>query len=779
MAPSPLPIDPSIPDVRAALARRRAVVIVAAPGAGKTTRVPPALADAGRVVVLQPRRVAARAVARRIAEEQGWTLGGEVGWHVRFDRRFTTRTRVLLVTEGMLTRYLDEDPLLSEVSTVVLDEFHERSVHTDLGLALVAQAWRARDDLRIVVMSATMDPGPVSAYLDECPVVDVPGATHPLAISYAPGESIAAALEHVLSESAGDALCFLPGAGDINRALQEADPLRARHGVDLLPLHGSLDAEAQDRAIRPGPRRRVVFATNIAETSLTVPGVSIVVDSGLQKVARYDAERAIDALTLERVAEDSATQRAGRAARLGPGVARRLWDPRDRLRAVREPEIHRVDLSGVLLGLMAAGNRAEDFPWYEAPAPDRIDAARLLLVRLGAIDGSRVTAPGHQLRRFPLPPRLARVLVAADGAWEAAAACALLAEGRTTSGAPAATGCDLLPLIDGWAGVSPHTRQVADTLYRTAQELLGTSGRRQVDDRGLRLALLSGYPDRVGRRRQTDRRRVVLASGRGALIGRESGVLEGDWLVALDLTSGSANQPDALIRSASVVEPEWLVATSRSVEHRFDADAGTVKAFDVARYEALTLIERPIAADPEARARLLAAAWRERDPDPDSVQWLRRARLAGLDLDLAALSERAAASARRLDDIDISSALTRDESRRVETAAPAQLAVPSGRTVRLTYGDDGTVTAAVKLQELFGLAETPRIGPHRIPVTFELLAPNGRPVQTTRDLRSFWTRTYPEVRKELRGRYPKHPWPEDPWTAPPTHRTVRGPRVAR
>jgi ATP-dependent helicase HrpB len=428
-----------------------------------------------------------------------------------------------------------------------------------------------------------------------------------------------------------------------------------------------------------------------------------------------------------------------------------------------------VDLAGVLLGLMAAGGAADDFPWFEAPAPERVESARALLERLGAIDGCSVTRLGHQLRRFPLHPRLARVLVAADGAWEAAAAGALLSEGRTEAAGEAATSCDLLPIIDRWSAVPPHTRQVADTLYRTAQQVLGGSARRHVDERRLRQALLAGYPDRVGRRRATDRTRVVLSSGRGALMSRASAVTSGEWLVALDLTSGHGTSPDALVRSASLVEPEWLVPTSRTVEHRFD-DGQTIKAVDVERYDALTLTERPTAADPQERTRLLAAAWRDRGPDAASTQLLLRARLAGVELDLLSLSERAAAPARRLDEIDLSSALTWDERRRLETAAPAQLAVPSGRTVRLTYRDDGTVSAAVKLQELFGLAETPRIGPDRIPVTFELLAPNGRPVQTTRDLRSFWTRTYPEVRKQLRGRYPKHPWPEDPWTAPPMRR---------
>ena len=448
MTVAPLPIDAHLASLRTALERHRAAVLIATPGAGKTTRVPPALVDAGRVLVLQPRRVAARAVARRIADERGWTLGREVGWHVRFERRFTADTRVLIVTEGMLTAYLDADPLLSDVVTLVLDEFHERSIHTDLGLALARQAWRARDDLRVLVMSATLDPAPVSAFLDGCPVLDVPGTLHPLHVAYAPGQGMAQALGDVLPATHGQVLCFLPGAGEIERAAQEAADVAARHGAEVVPLHGSLDAEAQDRALQPSTTRRVVLATNIAETSLTVPGVSAVIDTGLQKVARYDAERAIDALLLERVTLDSADQRAGRAARLGPGVVRRLWDEHDRLRPTREPEIQRVDLASTLLGVLAAGNHPHTFEWFDAPDRDRVDAALTLLRRLGALAGVTVTPLGHQLRRLPLHPRLGRVLLDGRGSFEAAAACALLSEPGTRPGPSAATSCDLLPLID-------------------------------------------------------------------------------------------------------------------------------------------------------------------------------------------------------------------------------------------------------------------------------------------------------------------------------------------
>ena len=380
--PQPLPVDSYLPRIAEALDRHRAAVLVAAPGAGKTTRVPPALVDRGRVLLLQPRRVAARAMARRIAEERGWTIGREVGWHIRFERQFTGDTRLLVVTEGILTAYLQQDPLLSDVATIVIDEFHERSVHADLGLALAKQAWQARSDLHIVVMSATLDPKPVSEFLGGCPIIDVPGSLHPLEIEYAPGESIAAALNVVLPRTKGNVLCFLPGGREINSAIGESSEAARRHEAELVPLHGSLDASAQDRALSSTSQRRIIVATNIAETSLTVNGVSAVIDAGLQKVASYDADRGVDALTTERITLDSADQRAGRAARLGPGLARRLWDARDRLRPHREAEIHRVDLSALLLSILP-GVPNPTFEWFDRPSTNapRQRRCSLALVR--------------------------------------------------------------------------------------------------------------------------------------------------------------------------------------------------------------------------------------------------------------------------------------------------------------------------------------------------------------------------------------------------------------
>ncbi len=514
----PLPIDAHVEAVRAHLLRHRAAVLTAAPGAGKTTRVPPALVDRGRVMVLQPRRVAVRAVAARIAEERGWTVGREVGWHIRFERTFTRDTQLLVVTEGILTARLQQDPLLSDVTTLVLDEFHERSIHLDLGLALARQAWLARDDLHILVMSATLDAAPVSRYLQECPVLHVPGTLHPLQVDYAPGDSVPQAVRAVLPRTSGQVLCFLPGSREIERARQDLAP-QLPAGVEVVALHGSLDGATQDAAVRAAVGRRVILATNLAETSLTVPGVSAVVDTGLVKVARYDADRGLDALVTERVTLDSADQRAGRAARLGPGLVRRLWDAHDRLRPAREPDIRRVDLAGPVLDVLAWGARPHAFEWFEAPPPDAVTAALDVLRRLGAVSGSddvvAITELGRRLQRMPVHVRLARMLVEGSGAPTLAAACALLAEGRrissVSSGTRASTSCDLLADLDRFGQQLPHVRRLADELARLARAsgpaTSGTSRQTSggtsdsTSEEALRRALFAGYPDRLARRR--------------------------------------------------------------------------------------------------------------------------------------------------------------------------------------------------------------------------------------------------------------------------------------
>lgn len=776
---NPLPVDAHLPEIADALVRHRAVIVVAEPGAGKTTRVPPALLANGPLLLLQPRRSAARAIAERIAAERSWTLGRDVGWQIRLDRRFSTDTRLLVVTEGILTARLQQDPLLSDFRTIVLDEFHERSIHADLGIALAAQAWRARDDLRLVVMSATIDADRVAAFLDDAPVVRVAGSTHPVHVTYAPDRELPDAVVQVLPEAfGGSVLCFLPGAFEIQRACDALRP-RLPPGIEIVPLHGSLSADEQARALAPsaGGVRRVIAATNVAETSVTVPGVRAVIDTGLQKVARYDSARAIDSLSTERVTQDAADQRAGRAGRLGPGLVRRLWDARDRLRPHREADIHRIDLSSAVLEIAAWGGDATSFAWFETPDAEAIAAARQLLERLGVLDGGALTAIGRVVHRLPLHPRLARVVVAGGGDRRVCQAAALLAERTYTPGHGVSTTSDLLSALDDWNRVPGHVQQVARDIERAAAaaDLQPRRGA-GLDDRDFCRAVLAGYPDRVAARRAPGSDRVRLSTGTGAVIARDSGVHSAELLVALDLrSSAAANDADHRIRLASMVEREWLTATSRDTVHRLD-DAGVVRAVVVERYDAIELSQTPVKPDTEIAARLLTEAWFDRPLTATDALLVRRLTFAGLGAEVKSLVAAAAYGARALSEVRLVAAIPPETLRTLDRDAPDRLDVPSGRSVALEYGEDGTVSAAVKLQELFGLAETPTVGRRREPVVLSLLAPNGRPVQVTRDLRSFWNRTYLEVRKELRGRYPKHPWPEDPWTAPPTARTKRPPR---
>ena len=756
----PLPVDSFIPDIRAALAKSRAAVVTAQPGAGKTTRVPPALVEDGSVILLEPRRVAARSIAHRIAFERGWTVGREVGWHVRFERRFQPATRLLVATEGILTARLQQDPLLSDFRTIVIDEFHERSIHADLAIALSRQAWKARTDLRLVVMSATIDAASVARFLDGCPIVDVPGRTHPLDVAYAPEQSVAAAAVEMLESTPGDVLCFLPGVFEIQQAIGELRPKIHSQSIEVLALYGGLDAAGQDRAIQGAAdgTRRVVVATNVAETSLTVPGVTAVVDSGLHKVARYDASRAIDSLVTERISQDSADQRAGRAGRTAPGKVRRLWDSRDRLRPHNEPEIHRVDLSAALLDIVAWGGDPRAIEWYDRPADEAIDASMTLLERLGAVRAGKLTELGREIARLPLHPRLACMLRAGGGAQPVARACALLSERQVLpSRAGTATTSDLLSALDDWRSFPPHVDRVARELERNYQSVVGPSSGPDISETAFRLAVLAAYPDRVAQRREPGSARVKLATGTGAVLAPESGVRDGDFLVAVDVR---AQAGEARIRMASRIERDWLQPNAIEIVHSFDAGAGAVRALEVERYDALTIRERPVAPDPDEAARLLADAWLSRTRAEDDEQLLRRVRFAGHEIDIASAVRVAARGRRLLADVDLTRGLPADVLRTLDARAPATLRLPTGRSVRLEYLEDGRVKASVKLQDAFGLVSTPQIGPRREPVLFELLAPNGRPVQLTTDLRSFWERTYPEVRKELRGRYPKHRWPE-------------------
>ncbi|HEX6463689.1 MAG TPA: helicase-related protein, partial [Vicinamibacterales bacterium] len=678
-----LPIDLYIPQVLDAVRSRRAVVVSAAPGAGKTTRIPPALAADGPVIVLQPRRVAARSMARRVALEQGWTAGREVGWHVRFERRFAANTRVLFATEGILTARLQKDPLLDGFRTIVIDEFHERSIHADLGLALSRLAWRAREDLRIVVMSATLNSMRVGAFLDDCPVIDVPGRLHPVEIGYRPGLSVAAAARELSGETRGSILVFLPGAPEINRAVSD---VRAALGsdADVLALHGSLPADEQDRVIAGAPGRRVILATNIAETSLTVPGVTAVIDSGLQKIARYDAARGIDSLELERISAHSANQRAGRAGRIAPGVVRRLWDEAVRLRSETEAEVHRVELSAPVLDILAWGGDPLRFEWFDSPAADRVAAALTLLEQLEAVEGGRITSLGARVNRLPLHPRLARMLVDAGGREDVARACALLSERYTLPAHPATTESDLLAAAEDERSLAPHVRDVARRLAEAGGAAVDRAAK-NTDQPSLLRAVFAGYPDRVARRRSSGSPRFLLASGHGAVLGRESGVRDAEFIVAVDVQAGRAGEgSEATIRIASAIEPEWLSRRTRNIriDHEIDG-TGRVRATERETYGEIVLAERPVAVDPAIAAALLSEAYARRGPTDEDMRLLRRLRFAELPADAATLITQAAEGRRSIDDIDLRTALDPAAASELQRLAPDRLAVPSGRTAPL------------------------------------------------------------------------------------------------
>jgi ATP-dependent helicase HrpB len=714
-----LPIDEHVAEIVAHVRAHRSAVVVAPPGSGKTTRIPPALADFGRTILLQPRRVAARALARRIAAERGWTIGNEVGWQIRFERKFSISTRLLVATEGILTARLQSDPLMSDFDVVILDEFHERSIHGDIALALAKQAMESRDDLAVVVMSATIAAGEVSRFLGGARVFDVADRRFPVDVQYRPGTSVTEAVRERLGSAGGDILCFLPGMREIDRVCRDLS------GVDalVLPLHGSLDVDAQEQALAPANRRKVIVATNIAETSLTVEGVTDVIDSGVHKVLRFDPGTAVDHLVVERISADSAEQRAGRAGRTEPGGAVRLWDAHDMLRPHREPEVRRADLAPPLLDIIAWGGDPRTFQWFETPPPNRIDAGLELLALLGASD-----AP-ETLRAFPLHPRLARIVLDAHGADDAIAIAVQL-----SGGAPA------------------ETKELA----AISRRVLGTAYRRHVDDAGLRRALLAGYPDRVAQRREPKSPALLLSSGTGAVLAREIDDGSGDFLVVLDITGD-------LVRNARVIEREWLIPTRCDVVHKLEGN----RVIGVERrwYGAILLHEQNVAPEAAEAERILAEVAK-----PDALLAARVA-FAGLEVDWSARIAEAVSGKRTLDDLHIE--LPFSMRKRLDELAPLTLPLPSGRNARLEYRDDGSIVASAKLQELFGLGESPRIGPRRTAVTFALLSPGGRPVQITQDLRGFWNGAYQEVRRELRGRYPRHPWPEDPWTAPATHRTRR------
>jgi ATP-dependent helicase HrpB len=862
----PLPVDRSIPAVIAALRGSRSVVLVAPPGAGKTTRVPPAVLTSGllsgdhpNVVMLQPRRVAARASAQRIADENGWELGREVGYHVRFERRIGPATRLRVLTEGILTRQLLDDPFLDGIGAVILDEFHERSIHTDLCAGLLREVRRTvREDLMLIVMSATLEAEPVARFLGDCPIVRSEGRAFPVEVrhagwSQAPiADQAADAVRDVLAtvltgekssgwasdpDDPGDVLVFLPGVEEIRRTIGQLESFGRERGLLLLPLHGSLPPEDQMLALRPSARRKVILATNVAETSLTIDGVKTVIDSGFARIAGYDAQRGLDRLDLQRISRASAAQRTGRAGRTGPGRCIRLWSAAEE-RAMpdfQDPEIRRVDLCGTVLLLHAWGQPdPRSFGWYEPPPEASLAAAERLLAMLGALSAEKngqITPLGNRLMAFPAHPRLARLLLAAaddQKLEQGAALAALLSEkdiawvDRASAGGIAGRSAktqgpsDLLIRLEmlgraesaGFAaylrdeGIDPAAaRQVAksrDDLLRIARRVqdAGRSQRVNPDDDSLlmKLALLA-YPDRVCRRRASDPAAGVMVGGQGIRLAVESVVRMPEFFLALDARQDERSaRREALVRVASGIEPDWLEAffpheIRRERSAVFDESRGRVVGRGQTWYMDLLLREDDNAAvDPRQAAEVLAAAVRPMAPDWFAQDQAARNLLARVALlrqwmpehpwpvfdssELGDLLAEACGGKRGLDELRrvplaavLQSRLAYPLDRLVDQHAPPSLIVPSGSRIDLDYAAGSAPVLAVRLQEVFGWTDTPRVANGRVPVLLHLLGPNYRPAQITNDLGSFWATTYFQVRKDLRIRYPKHAWPEDPLTA--------------
>ena len=759
-----LPIDDRLGEIRATVDRHGAAIIVASPGAGKTTRVPPQLLERGRLLLLQPRRAAARSLARRIAYEQGWTLGREIGWHIRHERKFSSNSRLIVMTEGMLLARLIQDPLLSDTSTVVLDEFHERSLDLDLAIALLRTLREVRPELRIVVMSATLDAAPVAKFLGEAPVIEVEGRAHPLEIVYRPQAEPTDTIRQEWDDAEGNLLAFFPGAPEIERARRTLTS-KLPH-VSIVPLYGSLDSRAQDLALSPSDDRRIILATNLAETSLTVPGVRSVVDSGYHKTPRLDLAIGLDRLETERISRDAADQRAGRAARLGPGRCVRLWDERDELRTHREPEVHRVDLSAAVLNLIVSGETPESFRWYERPTEERLQDAIQLLTQLGALSGESASEIGKLMRRLPLPPRLARILVGTGVSHEATRGCAALAEGWRPSQPLPASDNDLLAVADRFRSAPESLRRVARDLERRQSELAQPAREPESFSR----ALFFAYGDRLARRRTAQGKQFQLRNGHGVVQDELSGVRNADWIVAIEMRAARRGRAESSVSLAASVDPAWIEPSSLELLHEIDDSTGRVRAWEVEKIGAIEIQRRVSSADPDEASALLFSWMRRRELSPTARTEWNRIRMAGIEVEQDDLLRQACAQYDRGFDWRPLQTIDAASKHQVQRLAPESIVVPSGRRAKLEYRDDGAIVMAVKLQELFGLHESPTVGRQKIPLTISLLAPNGRPVQTTQDLKSFWENGYPEVRKQLRGRYAKHPWPEDPLSAPPTAR---------
>ena len=816
------PITPLLPDIVRSLSDHPRLVLEAPPGAGKTTQVPLALLDESwlqgrKVVMLEPRRVAARAAAGFMARQRGEAVGGTVGYRIRFENKVGPDTRIEVVTEGILTRMIQDDPMLEGVGAILFDEFHERHLAGDLGLALALDVQaQLREDLRIVVMSATLDGEKLARFLD-APRLSSEGRGFPVQVAHFPARRDEAievqarrAIEHAVLTHPGDVLVFLPGQREIARVeAMLADVLP--EDIVVLALHGELPVEKQSEALQPDPQghRRVVLATNLAESSVTLPGVRVVVDSGLAREPSYDPNSGFSRLEVTNISQASADQRAGRAGRVAEGWAYRLWPQSQRLDPQRRPEIALVELGALALELAAWGS--DDLRFVDAPPPGAMNAARDLLRRLGALTASNAITPlGKRMLALGTHPRLAAMLLSADEGEDRALACdlAALVEARD----PLRMGGDALAAR--WRALaafrSGRAPQDANRSGLAAIEAAAKQWRRRVRENAappssveahrLGDVLMHAFPDRIGFQHPQDARRYLLANGRSARLFDDSALVGEPWIVVSELRHEAR---DALVQRAAPVDERCLrrdfadrFVTEDTV--RWDASRRALSAQRESRFDQIVFDARPAGrVDPALAAAALTDAVRDLGLDalpwPESLrQWRERVRCLRdwmPDLGLPDLSDDALmatlddwlkpafAGKTRLDALgedDLANALKSglDWSlrQRIDVLAPTRITVPSGMERRIEYAHGQPPVLAVKLQELFGLADTPRVADGRVPVLLHLLSPGGKPLQVTSDLRNFWNSTYAEVKKEMKGRYPKHPWPDDPWSAQATHR---------